>query len=232
MGDWVNAGFSVAALPLFVYIGFRETAASSPDQSIEHEGLRFLTGITVVSMTGYTILSLVPSVELALEYVNAYLTSLFLTLTGFPAEAGQLDLAGNTPWLRSNDALLSVPIVHRGRDEILITLSCTAFSSILLFLAAIMTAREPLIHRIRTAMIIIPAIVLFNVIRMAMITYFTYTGATSAAFAHHVLGKAGSLLALLFLAWVLLTFLPSIMVSISAVFDELIPARDRKGPEY
>lgn len=216
INDSVNSLFSLAAIPFFLFIAYREISAI-PENGLE--GLRFLSGITVVSMGGYAILSEVPALELALEYANAYLVSAFLTLSGFPSEAGGIDYSGNPLWHRTNDDLLSVPILHSGDNEILITLSCTAFSSLLLFLAAIISAREPLERRLRTALIIIPSLFLFNIIRMAMITYFTYAGFTSAAFAHHILGKTGSLMVLFFLAWVLFTFLPSVLESVSEIFD-------------
>lgn len=216
--DMVNALISLGAFPFFAYIAFREIE-SIPRGGCE--GLRFLSGITVISMTGYTLVSEVPVLELSLEYINACLVSGFLTLSGFPSEAGGVDFSGNPLLFRSNDHILAVPILHDGHNEILITLSCTAISSMFLFSAAILSAREPGSIKLRTALLIIPTIFILNIVRMSMITYFTYTGLTSPEFAHHILGKAGSLLVLLFLAWVLFTFLPSVLDSVSEVFDIL-----------
>ncbi len=216
MNDSINAVFSLCAVPFFGFIAYKEIS-SIPQGGLE--GLRFLSGITVFSMAGYAIVSSIPVVELYLEYVNAYLVSAFLTFTGFPAEAGEIDFSGNSYFFRSNDFILSVPIQHNGHDEILITLSCTAFSSIFLFSAAIFSAREPPATKLKAFLLIIPIIFIFNIIRMSMITYLTYTGTTSPEFAHHILGKIGSLMVLFFLAWVLFTFLPSILNSVSEVFD-------------
>lgn len=226
IGDSFNMLVSIAALPFFIFIAYRELN-EMPGNGLE--GLRFLSGITVVSMGGYALISEVPVLEISLEFVNAYLVSGFLAMCGFPAEAGSIDYSGNPLWYRTNGDLLSVPVLHNGSDEILITLSCTAFSSLLLFGAAILSAREPRERKLTTALIILPAIFIFNIIRMAMIAYFTYTGFTSAAFAHHILGKVGSLLALLFLAWVLFTFLPSILESVSEVFDIFFSGSDEKS---
>jgi len=216
ISDYINAMICTAAFPFFTFIAYKEISMHSNGNgtgSEGSEGLRFLSRITIITLTGYTIISAVPIVEGSLEYFNAYIVAAFLTATGFPSKAGAMDLSGNSPWIRSNDLIISAPILHDGHNEILITLSCTAFFSILLFSAAIFSAREPRRIKMKAFMLTIPVMFILNIIRMAMISYLTYTETTSPEFAHHILGKIGSLLALLFLAWVLLTFLPSLQTS-------------------
>lgn len=192
-----------------------------------YEGLRFLSGITVISLAGYTIISGVPIVEGSMEYVNAYLVSAFLTLFGYPAEAGGIDYSGNPLWFRNNDLFISVPILHNGQNDVHITLSCTAFPSMLLFTSAIIGANESVRIKMKTFLLTVPVIFVLNILRMSIIVYLTYTGTTSADFAHHVVGKTGSLFALLFLAWVLFTFLPSILDNIEEVYNVLLPKDHR-----
>lgn len=224
ISDYINAFLCTAAFPFFTLLAYKEISMGRDGDGIGaegSEGLRFLSGITVITLAGYTIISAVPIVEGSLEYVNAYLVSAFLTATGFPSRAGSMDLSGNSPWFRSNDLIISAPILHDGHDEILITLSCTAFFSILLFGAAIFSAREPRRMKFKAFALTIPVMFVLNIIRMAMISYLTYTETTSPEFAHHILGRIGSLLALLFLAWVLLTFLPSLQTSMQDAYTAI-----------
>ena len=227
--DVTNAFLCLAALPFFGYIALNEWK-NSPIGGIE--GLRFLSGIAIITMIGYTLVSYIPAVEGALEYVNAYLVAAFLSFFGFPAEAGAIDFSGNPLWHRTNDLIISVPVYHNGHDEIHITLSCTAFPSILLFSAAIVSARECFVTKARVFMLTVPVIFVFNIIRMVIVVHLTYGGITSAGFAHHVLGKAGSLLALIFLAWVLFTFLPSVLRSVGEVIEVFFgPPRGMRKPD-
>lgn len=224
--DYTNALFVVAAFPFFTFIAYKEHESIT---SGNIEGLRFLTGITVFTVAGYTIISAIPAIEGGIEYINAYFSSAFLSAVGFPAEAGAIDYVGNEYYYRSNDNLMSVPILHNGRNDILVTLSCTAFPSIFIFTSAILCATEPLRKRLTAFLLIIPGIFILNIIRMSMIAYLTYSETTSPEFAHHVLGKAGSLLALMFLAWVLFTFLPSILTNIREVLDLLFTKSTAKN---
>jgi len=220
--DFINAILCVGALPFFGYLSYREWQ-SVPSGGLE--GLRFLSGVTIISLAGYTLVSAVPIIEGLVEYLNAYIVAAFLTLFGFPAEAGEMDFSGNPLWYRTNDLIISVPVLHDGNDEILITLSCTAIGSMLLFGAAIFSARESRKRKVEAFLLTVPVIFILNIVRQAMITYLTYSEMTSPEFAHNILGKFGSLLALLFLAWVLFTYLPSVLEGMQEIFDVLVGKR-------
>jgi len=226
--DIVNTVFAVGALPFFGKIAHTELKSTGWGLT----GLRFLAGLTVITMSAYVLVNEIPAVEGELEYLNAYLVSGYLTALGFPSEAGPIDYAGNPLWHRANDLYISSAILHNGRDDILISLACTAFPSLMLFTGAVFSASEGWKTKLKAFILIIPSIVVLNVVRMAMIAYLTYTGITSAVFAHNVLGKAGSLLALLLFAWVLFTFLPSVLDSIGEIMNIFLgpPAKgNRKG---
>lgn len=225
--DIVNTVFAIGALPFFGKIAQAELKSMGYGLT----GLRFLAGLTVITMSAYVLVNEIPFLEGELEYLNAYLVSGYLTALRFPSEAGPIDYAGNPLWHRANDLYISSAIQHNGRDDILISLACTAFPSLMLFTAAVFSASEGWKTKLKAFILIVPSIVVLNMVRMAMIAYLTYTGIASAVFAHNVLGKAGSLLALLFFAWVLFTFLPSVLDSIGEIINIFLgPPKKKNQP--
>jgi len=73
---------------------------------------------------------------------------------------------------------------------------------------------------------IVPMVYVLNLFRNAMVIYLGGEGITSFEFAHNVIGKSGSLLALIILVYLLFKYIPEIYERLMCVFD--LPKR--KGP--
>ena len=100
----------------------------------------------------------------------------------------------------------------------------------IIFVGGVVCTKAPLKRRFYAFLATVPAIYLLNLIRNAVVIWLTYEhiwGDDTFFLAHSVLGKVGSLIALVFLAIAVFHFLPEMQESILGVID--LPLR--KAPE-
>ncbi|MCD6108958.1 MAG: archaeosortase A [Thermoplasmata archaeon] len=108
-----------------------------------------------------------------------------------------------------------------------IIFACTAIQSILLFVGLILTLQNVSWRKkIISLATIVPTVYILNLFRNAMVIYLGGEGITSFEFAHNVIGKGGSLLALIILVYLLFKYIPEIYDNLMCVF--YLPKR--KGP--
>ena len=123
--------------------------------------------------------------------------------------------------------------VHVLGSNISIIQSCTALQSILIFIGAILTARDPSRQKWMALGLTVPIIYGANLFRNVGIFYMVDNLGWSFNFAHHQVGKAGSFVAMLGLAFLIFRYLPSLLDDINGLIDlvERRPPGEEPSPE-
>jgi archaeosortase A len=121
----------------------------------------------------------------------------------------------------------SIPVIRVGVNTMVlngrsvqIILACTAIESIALFVGLILSVRAPIHRRAAALAVSIMAIYSLNIVRNAFVLMAYgdgWFGDDSFYVAHNVIAKAGSMVALLAVAYVVLTVLPELL----NIMDEL-----------
>jgi archaeosortase A (PGF-CTERM-specific) len=164
------------------------------------ECLRFLAGWVFFAGFVYFLIEKIPAFEYALRYESACETILLLKLLGINATQ-------NGIWIHWRDA-----------DAILI-LACTAIQSIMIFLGAFIAIKANLKRKIYAFLATCPVIWFLNLIRNASLMVIVGTTDIDMEFAHNYIGKAGSLIALIVLAFVVFKILPELYDNLSGLID-------------
>ena len=114
-----------------------------------------------------------------------------------------------------------------GRGIISIIFACTAVQSMVIFVGMILPIPKLEIKRkIIGLLITIVPIYFLNLIRNALIAYIVYNDPTQFEFAHNILGKGLSLVALIILLFFVIKMLPEVFDQINCLID----LSKRKGP--
>ena len=117
-----------------------------------------------------------------------------------------------------------------GSESVELILACTAIESIALFAGVILSVQAPLGRRALALAISIPTIYILNIARngfVLMAYAYSWFGADSFDLAHNVIGKAGSVAALLAISYVVFLLLPELL----ATMDELAAEIRHPGGE-
>jgi len=162
----------------------------------DYAGLRFINGLFAISMILYLVVYSVPPLAGAVVYFSAYKAAALLTLLGYPSQASGVDLGGNDGLLRENELFISSEIFRKGQTDLIdVNLTCSAFPSLVIFLALVLLSRKEARTKAK-ALLVIPLIHLLNVLRVAALVYVLYTEMMSYLLAHDILSRGLSLLAL------------------------------------
>lgn len=107
-----------------------------------------------------------------------------------------------------------------------IILACTALQSIMLFVGLFMGTQAPLSKRIKASLVVAVVVYVLNLLRNTGIIWFYGQGVMSFWVIHDLIGKGGSLLAMIAIAFVSFRFFPEFLKELVGVLD--LPHRD--GP--
>ncbi|MEC7135417.1 MAG: archaeosortase A [Candidatus Thermoplasmatota archaeon] len=233
--DPVNGFICALAMPFFGYLAIHEYL--SIRWNSKYEPLRWLAAMTVVAGGIYFFVERVPILSGWLIQVVAEQSIWILNSFDFSTSLGSLDYGEGSRYYRpvseNEEVLISVEAGDwRSPDSISlsIVLACTALQSMIIFVGGVVCTKAPLKRRFYAFLATVPAIYLLNLIRNAGVIWLTYEhiwGDDTFFLAHSVLGKVGSLIALVFLAIAVFHFLPEMQESILGVID--LPLR--KAPE-
>lgn len=150
-------------------------------------------------------------------------------------------IPGLQEWLIENVAAQTTDVLHlfgimTSRDHaliifnntpIMIIFACTAIQSMVLFVGMISALSNVGVKRkIYGLLVTVVPIYFLNLIRNAGIVYLVGSGIASFELAHNVIGKAGSLVALIVLLFITFKILPELYDEIMCIID--LPKRD--GP--
>ena len=207
-GDVFNAAVCIIGVYVLLYIAYHEWLSIIRDEQVSClnwiAGGTFLAGIIYFTIEN----GIVPGLkEWLIENVAAQ-TSDVLHLFGVDAS-------------RTSDLIIynNIPIT--------IIFACTAIQSMVLFVGMIgALPRVRLKRKTLGLLVTVVPIYFLNLIRNAGVVYMVGSGMTSFEMAHNVIGKTGSLLALIVLLFVTFKIVPELYDEIIGIID--LPKR--KGP--
>jgi archaeosortase A (PGF-CTERM-specific) len=243
-GDPVNAYFALFG-PLFLdYIAYHEHLSRKWGE--DPRPLKWMAGATFISAATYFVIYRLPPITEALIYSTTVQTTWVLQLIfGVPSTV----VVAPSPDPEGRYHIF----LEGGTDyAVTIILACTAIQSIMIFVAAIYCTENAAKKRKQFAYLaVVPVIYFLNLFRNALIVwgfkvqdtlpdwfvgfwglFGVETGAVNSyarfEFMHSVVGKGGSLLALVLIALAVFMLLPELHSNILDIFD--LPKR--RGPGF
>jgi archaeosortase A (PGF-CTERM-specific) len=207
-GDVFNAGVCIIGVYVLLYVAYHEWLSLQRGDSVSC--LNWIAGGTFLAgMIYFTIENgIIPGLNTWLIETVAAQTSMLLHLFGVQVT-------------QSHDLILfnNVPVT--------IIFACTAIQSMVLFIGMIgALPRVSLKRRALGLLVTVVPIYFLNLIRNAGVVYLVGSGLTSFEMAHNVIGKAGSLLALILLLFITFKIAPELYDEIMGLID--LPKRN--GP--
>ena len=230
--DPVNALICAAAVPFFGYLAYHEYLSLLWNK--KYEPLRWLAAMTVVAGGIYFSVERVPYLSGWLIQVVAEQSIWILNSLDIQTSLGNLDYGEGSRWYRPasdhEEVRISIEAEtwkHIDSPSVNIVLACTALQSMIIFVGGVICTKAPSDRRFYAFLATVPPIYVLNLVRNAAVIWMTYEhiwGVDTFFWAHAVLGKVGSLVALIFLAVAVFHFLPEMQDSILGVID--LPLRE------
>jgi len=122
---------------------------------------------------------------------------------------------------------IQVPVYFNGVYSVSLVLACTGLQSMAVFIGILMALKGvDLNRRLKAFLATVPTIYVLNLIRNAGVIYGVEKLGYSFSFMHNVIGKTGSLLALIIIAYYVFDLLPEL-------YDRIIKIAElykRRGP--
>ena len=204
-GDFVNAFLCVAGVYVLLYIAYHEWLSLRRNENIEC--LNWIAGASCIAGFIYFGMENTPLAPWLIDTVAAQSGWLLNLLIGKVAVYG------------SN-------IYYEGSFIVRIIFACTAIQSMVLFVGMILPLNKvDKKRRVYGLLVTVVPIYFLNLIRNLLVPYLMING-VDFNMAHNVIGKGGSLLALVILLLIVIKILPEL-------FDEIIKLIDiykRDGP--
>ena len=230
--DPINALFCAAAVPFFGYLAYHEY--QSILWNAKYEPLRWLAAMTVIAGGIYFFVERVPLLSGWLIHLIAEQSIWILNVLDLETTLGALDYGEGSRWYRPASEHQEVRVSVEGESwqhidapTVNIVLACTALQSMIIFVGGVICTKAPYNRRFYAFLATVPPIYILNLIRNAGVIWLTYEhvwGDDTFFWAHAVIGKVGSLIALIFLAIAVFHFLPEMQDSILGVID--LPLRE------
>ena len=209
--DQFNALGAGLALPIFCFLGFHEFQSFKWDD--DYPPLRFVAGAMFIAGIGYSLVQNVPEFSRVMIDIVAHQSVWFANLGGYDFAVGEVTSEGAY--------LVGVPIV--------IVLECTAIQAYFIAGSFLFGCRGKTSKRLAIFSVIVPVVWLVNLIRNAMVIILVYkNGVEAFDFAHNILGKGLSLVALILLIIAAFITVPELYEDINGMFE--LPWR--KGPKH
>jgi archaeosortase A (PGF-CTERM-specific) len=207
-GDVFNAAVCIIGVYVLIYIAYHEWLSLKRDNYVSClnwiAGGTFLAGIIYFTIEN----GIIPGLkDWLIENVAAQTTDL-LHLFGINA-------------IRNQDLIMynNMPVT--------IIFACTAIQSMVLFVGMIGALSQVNVKRRALGLLVtVVPIYFLNLIRNAGVVYMVGSGMVSFEIAHNVIGKTGSLLALIVLLFITFKIVPELYDEIVGIID----LSKRKGP--
>lgn len=214
-GDIVNAVFCIVGIYFLFYIAYHEYLSHIKREELKP--LTFLAGSTFISGFFYFLIEKLPIFAGSLIKVVADQTVWIMRAIGYNVTAGAI-IHGET---------ITVPVYFNGNHSVQLILACTGLQSMMIFIGVIVALRGvDWRRRLKAFMVTVPVIYVLNIIRNVGVIYGVEVLHQTFYFMHNVVGKIGSLLALIVLAYFAFDILPELYDYIYAIFE--LPKR--RGP--
>ncbi len=212
--DIVNAVFCIVGVYFLSYISYHEYLCYKRAEEIE--SLQFLAGATFFAGMLYFVFQKIDYMAGLLIKVVAEQTAAILRAMGYAVEAGGVYYGINT----------HVPVYFNGHESVQLILACTGLQSMAVFIGVFAALKADKHRRIKAFFYTVPTIYVLNLIRNVGVIYGTEELGLSFYLMHNVIGKAGSLVALIVLAFIVFELLPELYDNIMDLFK--LPKR--RGP--
>lgn len=211
--DSFNALGAAMALPVFWYLAYHEL--NSWEWKDDYPPLRFVTGAMFIAGLGYFIIDHVPPVSEFIISMVAHQSVWLTNIAGYDFSVGDIN--------PERAQLVGVPIM--------IILECTAVQAFLVAGSFLFGCRGDLRKRAMAFAIMAPVIYLVNLFRNAIVIILVYNnGAGYFDFAHNVIGKGMSLVALILLIVLAFIWVPELYEDINGLFE--LPWRHGPNHDY
>lgn len=211
--DIVNGVFCIVGVYFLSYISYHEYVSHKRSETLQ--SLQFLAGASFFAGILYFSFEKIDMLAGALIHTVAAQTVALLNLMGYHASVGALSYGIST----------SVPIYFNGHESVQVILACTGLQSMAVFVGILAALQADVRLRLRAA-IVIPIIYILNIIRNVGVVYGIEELNLSFYTMHNVIGKVGSLAALIILAYFVFNLLPELYDEIMA----LVKLPRRMGP--
>ena len=205
-GDIFNAALSVVGIYVLCYLAYHEWLSLKTKKQIGC--LNWIAGAAAIAGFIYFIIELTPLAPWLIETVAAHSGWLLNIFTG------NVDVYGPN-------------IYYEGSFTVNIIFACTAVQSMVIFVGMILPLTNVDTKRkVYGLLVTVVPVYFLNLIRNALISYLLAEDITSFYIAHNIMGKGGSLIALIILLFIVIKVVPE-------VFDEILCLSDlykRNGP--
>lgn len=214
-GDIFNAIFCVIGVYFLWYIAYHEYLCHKRMEDVH--SLNFLAGATFVSGCVYFLIEKIDFLAAPLIKVVAGQTAWVMQVIGYSVKTGAINI-GET---------IYVPVFFNGNHSVELILACTGLQSMAIFIGVIIALRN-VNHkrRLKAFVVTVPVIYVLNLFRNAGVIYGMEVLNYSFYMMHNVIGKIGSFLALILLAYLSFEILPELYDTIVSLFS--LPKR--RGP--
>ncbi|MEA2054902.1 MAG: archaeosortase A [Candidatus Thermoplasmatota archaeon] len=214
-GDIVNAIICILGVYFLFYIGYHEYLSYKRNEELNH--LTFIAGATFISAFFYFLIDKLPVLSGALIKMVAEQTVWVMKAIGYDVATGAI----------SYGKAITVPVYFNGNHSVQLILACTGLQSMMIFIGVIAALKGvDWRRRFKAFMLTIPVIYALNIVRNVGVIYGVEVRNYTFYFMHNVVGKIGSLLVLIILAYLTFEILPELYDNISSLFE--LPKR--KGP--
>lgn len=206
-GDIVNAVICLLGVFVLYYFAYHEYLSIIRKEKINC--LNWIAGASAIAGVIYFGIDLTPLAPWLIEVVAFQSTGLLNFFTG-------------------NITIEGVHIFYNGTYAVTIIFACTAVQSMVIFVGMILALSKKVVFRRKLMGLLVTVVPIYflNLIRNALIVYLIGNRITDFSTAHNIIGKGGSLIALVILLLIVVRIVPE-------VFDEIICLTDlpkRKGP--
>jgi len=204
--DIFNALVSIIGIYVLFYFAYHDWYSMKTKDPINT--LKWIAGASALSGLIYFIIDLTPIAEWLIDVVTVHSGWLLNIITG--------------------GVSITPPTLSYKQASIRIIFACTAVQSMVLFVGMILPLPRVTLKRKLTGILITVVPVYFlNLVRNASIVYLVgIYGPSFFGIAHNYIGKAGSLIALIILLFIVAKIVPEIFENIL----ELLDLPKRKGP--
>ena len=214
IGDIFNAIVCLLALPFYAFLGYHEYLSLIWNE--ENKSLKWITGASFFGGGIYFLIDKIPILSGYLIYAVAFQTVWLINLFGYSYGVGDINYAGNPLGYRTNYNEISVQITD---SSVSLVQACTAAQSMLIFIGAIYCVQALTKRKWNAFLATVPVIYVLNLIRNIGIIYMMDELGWSYDLAHNTIGKGGSFIALIVLAFVAFKLLPELLDSIWGIID-------------
>jgi archaeosortase A (PGF-CTERM-specific) len=221
IGDMFNGIVVALAMPFYIFLGYNEYLSLKWGEEIP--ALKWIVGASFVGAGIYFLVDKIPVLSGALIYIVAQQTAWILNSIGHEVGVGEIAYGGNPLWYRVNYSEISVPITN---SSVAIIQACTALQSMLIFTGGIFSVEAPAKRKWQAFFATVPVIYVLNLVRNISVIYMLDELSWDYNLAHNAVGKGGSFVALLVLAFVTFKLLPELLDNIWALMD--LSEREKK----